>query len=372
MTQHLDFASDNWAGVSPRILDAIAAANSGGAPAPAYGGDDVTKRMQARFAECFETDVVVIPVPTGTAANGLALEILASRDGLILGHEEAHIFTKEAHARTFFNDRARIIKLQAIDGRLTPEAVHATLGGLSPADRGPVRRHAMISLTNGTECGTVYTPAQVKALSAIAHRHEVAVHMDGARFANAVASLNCTPAELTWKSGVDVLSFGATKNGALGVDAVVVFDPKGRGAAWAKHAHEACDWFGYVASKSRFASAQLDAMIEDGHWLDLARHANAMADRLAQGLTKIAGVRLAFPREINQVFAILPAAVEGAMRAAGGRFHPWDSHATAPGLAPKDGEKLMRLVASFHTSADEVDRLIAAAASVSASAHAAE
>lgn len=357
MTISLDFASDNWAGVSQHVLDAIIAANGGSAPA--YGGDAVTVRMQERFRDLFECEVAVIPVPTGTAANGLALDALAGRDGLIVGHEEAHIFTKEAGARLFFNDRARIIKMHGVNCKLSAIEVDNLLGGLSPADRSPVRRHAALSLTQGTDSGTVYTPEEIVALSHAARKHDVHVHMDGARFANAVASLGCAPADITWRAGVEILSFGATKNGALGTDAVVIFHPDKQGAQWVRHAREACDWFGHLASKARFVAAQLDAMLADGHWLDLARHANAMAERLAKGLLGTPGVRLAFPRQINEVFAILPPAVDDAMRAAGARYHPWKSASSA--APPRGDERLVRFVTSFETSADSVDALIAAA-----------
>lgn len=369
MTDHLDFASDNWAGVSQPVLDAIIAANAG--YAPAYGNDEVTARMQARFAEAFERDLLVIPVPTGTAANGLALDALTHRNGLIVAHEEAHIFTKEAGARAFFNDQARLIKMHGVAGKLSPNDLDDLLGGLSPADRSPVRRHATVSITQGTECGAVYRPNEVSALSAVARKHHVHMHMDGARFANAVATLGCKPADITWRVGIDVLTFGVTKNGAMGTDAIVIFDPKGAGAEATQRAQEAWDWFGYVMSKGRFAAAQLDAMLVNDHWLDLARRANAMADRLARGLSALPGVRLAFPREINEVFAILPPAVDEAMRAAGARYHPWNSKATAPDNAPRGDERLMRMVCSFQTSEASVDRLIAAAASA-APARAAE
>ncbi|MBN9063536.1 MAG: hypothetical protein BGP06_13255 [Rhizobiales bacterium 65-9] len=369
MTISLDFASDNWAGVSPLVMEAVAQANGG--LAPAYGGDEISRRVEARFSDLFERDVAVIPVPTGTAANGLALDALARRDGLIVGHEEAHIFTKEAGARAFFNDHARLIKMHGLDGKLSPQAVDDLLGGLSPADRSPVRRHAALSLTQGGDCGTVYAADEVAALSHAAKKHDVHVHMDGARFANAVASLGCAPADITWRAGVDILSFGATKNGGLGADAVVIFDPAGAGAEWLHRAREACDWFGYLASKSRFVAAQFDAMLADGHWLDLARRANAMAERLAVGLEAVPGVRLAFPRQINEVFAVLPQAVDATMRAKGARYHPWTTKSSAPDRAPRDGEGLFRFVASFETNAENVDALLAAASSAT-SAEAAE
>jgi len=229
----------------------------------------------------------------------------------------------------------------------------------------------VVQTVQGGDCGAVYAADEVAALSHAAKKHDVHVHMDGARFANAVASLGCAPADITWRAGVDILSFGATKNGGLGADAVIIFDPAGAGAEWLHRAREACDWFGYLASKSRFVAAQLDAMLADGHWLDLARRANAMAERLAVGLEAVPGVRLAFPRQINEVFAVLPRAVDAAMRAKGARYHPWTTKSSAPDRAPRDGEGLFRFVASFETNAESVDALLAAASSAT-SAEAAE
>lgn len=365
MSSFLDFSSDNWAGVSRPVMDAIMAANHGSSPA--YGNDDVSRDMQGRFGKLFDCDLVVIAAPTGTAANGLALDAIAQRDGLIVAHEEAHIFTKEAGARDFFNDKARLLKLPGVNGKIAPDVLDRALRQSPAADR-PHRERSVLSLTQATECGTVYSADEVATLAAIARSHDVNVHMDGARFANACATLNCAPADVTWKAGVDILTFGVTKNGALGTDAVVIFNAKTRGAAFAKRAHDAWDWFGYVASKGRFVAAQYNAMLADDHWLALARHANAMADRLAQGLERLPGVRLAFPRQINQVFAILPPPVDDAMRAAGARYHPWDSDAIAPELAPREDERLARLVCSFATTPDSVDRLIAAGASINARA----
>jgi threonine aldolase len=363
MTFSLDFASDNWAGVSPALLDAIAAANGG--LAPAYGGDAVTARMAGRFRALFGCAVEALPVPTGTAANGLALELLAGRDGAVAGHEEAHIFTKEGPARAYFNDRGTMLRLPGVNGKIAPDALERALAGK------PAGRRAAVSLTQGTDCGTLYTLAEVAALCAVAKRHGAATHMDGARFANAVATLGCDPADLTWRAGIDILSFGATKNGALGVDGLVIFNSDGAGAAWAKQAHAVADCFGYVASKSRFASVQLDAMLENGHWLDLARKANALAARLADGLTRLPGVRLAFPREINEIFAVLPAATDDALRAAGARYHPWQTKSAAADVAPRTGERLVRMICSFATEDASIDRLLAVAEGAPRSARAA-
>ncbi len=350
----LDLTSDNHAGGSAAVLRAIASADGGFARA--YGHDDVSSRALHRFRDVFGCDLAVIPVPTGTAANGLALDAVVGRRGVIIGHDDAHIFNKEAGARAFFNDRSRMVRLPSFDGKVPLAAATRAFA------EGPSSEPVVFSLTQSTERGTVYTPDEVAALGRAARARGVRMHMDGARFANAVAALGCTPAELSWHAGVDLLSFGATKNGAVSTEAVVVFDPEGANADLVARARQACDWFGYVASKSRFAAAQLDAMLIDGHWLELARHANAMAAMLAEGLSRLPGVRLPLPTETNQVFAVLPAALDAHLAANGARYYPW-THRTpdiAATLAPD--ERLVRLITSYATPASLVDAFLAHAA----------
>ncbi len=349
----LDLTSDNHAGGSAPVLRAMGAADGGFARA--YGQDDVSARALDRFRAVFGCDLAVIPVPTGTAANGLALDAVVRRGGVIVGHDDAHIFKKEAGARAFFNDHARTVRLPSFDG-LVPlaaaERAFADLDGAEPA---------ILSLTQSTERGTLYAPEALAALGRAAHARGVRVHMDGARFANAVAALGCAPADVTWRAGVDVLSFGATKNGALSTEAVVIFDPQGANAPLVERARAACDWFGYTASKGRFAAAQLDAMLADGHWLALARHANAMAGALAAGLAALPGVRLPFETRTNQVFAVLPATVDDHLRASGGRYYEWTHRVpdVAATLAPD--ERLIRLITSHATPPSLVEAFVARA-----------
>ncbi len=349
----LDLTSDNHAGGSAPVLRALLAADGGFAPA--YGRDDASARMVERFRDVFACDLAVIPVPTGTAANGLALDAVAHRDGTIIAHDDAHIFNKEAGARAFFNDRARMVRLPSFDG-LVPlpgaERAFADLPGTGPA---------VLSLTQSTERGTLYAPDALAALGRMARSRGVRIHMDGARFANAVAALGCAPAKATWRAGVDILSFGATKNGAISTEAVVIFDPHGANVSLVERARAACDWFGYTASKARFAAAQLDAMLADGHWLALARHANAMAGVLAAGLAAVPGVRLPLDTRTNQVFAVLPAAIDDHIRANGGRYYPWTNRTPdiAATLAP--GERLVRLITSHATTPELVAAFLALA-----------
>jgi len=336
----MNFRSDNEAGVSPQILAAIAAASHG--TAPSYGEDEITARLARRFAEIFERDVVVFPVATGTAANALALAALTPPWGVVFCHENSHVATDECGAPEFYTGGAKLIGLAGGEGKLAPASVEPHLVGID------VPHHALpaaISLSEATEAGTVYSPEQVGALGAVARRHRLGLHMDGARFANAVAALGCAPADLTWRAGVDVLSFGATKNGALAAEAVIFFDPE-KAADFAFRRKRG----GHLLSKMRFCSAQLEAYLADGLWLENARHANRMAARLGAGLARVPLARLRHPVEANEVFVELPEAVIQALAAAGFAFHRWRSAASS----------CLRLVTAFDTRAADVDAFIAA------------
>ena len=226
----MNFASDNTSGIAPEILEAIARANAGAAAS--YGEDDISRNLARHFAEIFETDVTVFPVATGTAANALALATLSPSWGAILCHQESHIFTNEANAPEFFTGGAKLVPLPGENGKLDAATVAAQLpGGLGSVH---YPQPSLISLTQSTEAGTVYQPGEIAAIADVARRHHLALHMDGARFANAVAHLaGATPADITWRAGVDVLTFGATKNGAMAAEAVVFFGARAQAAALA-------------------------------------------------------------------------------------------------------------------------------------------
>jgi threonine aldolase len=216
----VNFSSDNVAGIAPEILEAIARANDG--RVPSYGADEITAGLEARFAELFEHEVRVFPVATGTAANALALASMVPSWGVVFAHAEAHVEVDECGAPEFFSGGAKLALLPGQDGRIDPAALAARLpGGIGVVHHA---QPAALTLTQATEAGTVYRPYEIAELAALAHRHGLAVHMDGARFGNAVARLGVAPADLSWRSGVDVLSFGATKNGAMAAEAVVFFD----------------------------------------------------------------------------------------------------------------------------------------------------
>jgi threonine aldolase len=345
---HMDLASDNAAGVAPAILDALVRGNEGFATA--YGDDAMTRRIERRFCELFERDVAVFLVGTGTAANALALAHLSPPWGAVLGHAEAHAIVHECGAPEFFGGGLRLVGVDGEGGKLKPEAIAAALDrhfGLRPHQLSP----AALSLTQATECGTVYRTAEIAALTALAHERGMAVHMDGARFANAVARLGVTPAEASWRAGIDVLSFGATKGGALAAEAVVLFDP-----ARADGMAERRKRGGHLFSKHRFIAAQFEAFLADDRWLRLAAHANRMADRLAASLVS-AGLKPLWPVEANIIFVLLPLALHERLQAAGARYYVVQTEHSDPAHVPS-GFVLARFVTSFATTEASIDNFI--------------
>lgn len=347
----MNFISDNTAGASAPVMAALAAANAG--TAAAYGTDDWTASVEARFAELFEHEVAVFLVATGTAANSLALASLVRPWGAVLTHDESHVADDECGAPEFFSGGAKLIGLPGIGNKLAPDTVLDALARFREGALHQVQPQA-VSITQATECGQVYTPSEVAALKEATRERGLALHMDGARFANALVHLGCSPAEITWKAGVDVLTFGGTKNGAFAAEAVVFFDPeRADEMKWRRKRA------GQTFSKGRFLAAQFEGLLEGGHWLDLARHANAMARRLADGVRSIDGVRLAWPCEANEVFLILSPALQARLAAAGVRYIPWSARALAPQNALADGEHVGRFVMSFDTGPGVVDGLVA-------------
>ncbi|HEY7244900.1 MAG TPA: beta-eliminating lyase-related protein [Xanthobacteraceae bacterium] len=351
----MNFASDNAAGIAPEILAAIARANEG--HALAYGGDDWTQRIERAFAEMFEHEVAVFLVSTGTAANALALAHLTPPWGAVVCHSDAHIATDECGAPEFFGGGIKLLGLEGTGCKIEPAALKRALSGRWG---GPHHvRPAVLSISQATEAGTIYRPDEIRQLADMAHAHGLRLHVDGARLGNALARVNASLAETTWKAGVDALSFGATKGGALAAEAVVFFDP-----AQAAHMAERRKRAGHLVSKHRFIAAQLEAYCADRLWLRLARHANAMADRLAAGLCEL-GFEPVWPVQANEVFVALPLAVDARLRSAGALYYPWSSNALAAPLPAR--AVLVRLVTSFATTAEEVDRFIATASDVHSS-----
>jgi threonine aldolase len=348
----MNFASDNAAGIAPAILAAIAGANDGAALA--YGRDQWTRQVEHRFTEVFEREVEVFLVATGTAANALALAHSAPPWGAVLCHAESHVATDECGAPEFYGGGIKLIGLAGEAGKIAPQTLrHALDAGQwgGPHHVSP----AALSLSQATEAGTLYRADEIRILADIAHARAMVVHMDGARLGNALVRMNVSPAQATWQAGVDVLSFGATKGGALAAEAIVFFD-----RARAVHMQERRKRAGHLVSKHRFVAAQIEAYLADGLWLELARHANAMADRLAAGLSAM-GLDPVWPVEANEVFVPLPSAIHRRLEAAGASYYPWTADGLPSGMVLPGDKMLVRLVTSFATTADEVDRFVAIA-----------
>jgi len=332
------FASDNNAGICPAALARLLEANGAG-HAPGYGDDTWTAEAAARIQALFETDCTVYFVFNGTSANALALAHLCPSFGAIICHVGAHIAEDECSAPEHFSGGAKLLTTDGALGKVTPDDVDR-LGRQTGRVHG--NKPAVVSLTQATEVGTVYTAGEVAAVAAVAKRHGLRLHMDGARFANAVARLGCHPGDLTWRAGVDVLSFGGTKNG-LGLGEAIVFFDRSLTESFAWRVKQS----GQLNSKMRLMTAPWLGLLEGDVWLANARHANAMADRLAAGLAAIDGVRLMLPVEGNAVFAEMAPDVQAAVRAKGWRFYTFL------------GATGCRLMCAWDTEAATVDRFIA-------------
>jgi threonine aldolase len=334
------FASDNTSGVPAEIMAALTRANEG--YARGYGGDDLMAEVRTRLRTLFEApEAEVHLVATGTAANALAIASHCPPWGAVFCHRHAHIAEDECGAPEFYTGGGKLALIDGAHGRMPPDALAEALATTGASGVHGVQR-GMLSLTNVTEAGTVYTPAEIGALTAVAKAHGLPCHLDGARFANALVATGASPAEMTWKAGIDVLSFGGTKNGLLGVEAVVFFDPA---KAWEFELRRKRG--GHLFSKHRYLSAQMLAYLEDGLWLRLARQANDMGARLASGLLSIPGVALTHPSQANMIFADWPVGGHARLRAAGAVYYD---------LRPlPDGRETARLVTSWCTTAADVD-----------------
>ncbi|MFJ2813332.1 threonine aldolase family protein [Streptomyces sp. NPDC091279] len=335
------FSSDNTAGASPEIAEAVARAATGAALP--YGTDDLTARVRTRLGEIFEREVDVLIVSSGTAANGLSLATLTPPWGSVLCHRDSHINNDECGAPEFFTAGAKLVPLGGADAKIDPAQLRAAVRHRSGDVHSVVP--SVVSVTQATETGAVLTPDELGALSDITREGGLRLHMDGARFAGAVSALDASPADLTWRAGVDLLSFGATKNGTMTADAIVVFD-----RSLTPELSFRTKRGGQITAKSRFHAAQLDAYLTDGLWLRNAERANAMAARLQDGLAEIPGIELLGETAANIVFCRLPQQVTEKLLADGFVFYHdrWE-----PGV--------VRLVTSFATTRDDVDDLLRAA-----------
>jgi len=334
------FASDNVSCACPEVMEAVVAANQG--ISTSYGEDTYTTRLEEKLSDIFEKSVKVFPVITGTVANALALAALTPSYGKVFCHQLSHINTDECGAPEFFTGGAKLVSISSDSGKISAQALEDTIRGAGNVHSA---QPATLSITQSCELGTVYQLDEITSVAAKAQEHALSVHMDGARFANGLIALGVTPAEMTWKAGVDVLSFGGTKNGCLAAEAVVFFNQKHTGAFPFLHKRA-----GQLVSKMRFISAQLEAYIENDLWLQNARHANTMAARLSQGLSAIDGIELAYPTESNEVFAHLPRHAIEQLGTLGFKVTEGELDETAP----------PRFVAAWNTRSEEVDALLGA------------
>jgi threonine aldolase len=332
----MNFRSDNTAAVAPEIMTALTAANAGAAAA--YGEDALSRRLDAAFSDLFETEVRVFTVATGTAANAISLASVTPPWGAVLCHREAHIECDECGAPEFYSNGAKLVLMEGEGAKVTPQALAEAIARNARGIHSV--RPAALSISQASERGAVYRPEEVAALNEIARRSGLAVHVDGARFANAVAALNGSPADMTWRAGVDLMSFGATKNGAMAAEAIVCFD-----LDRAEEITRRRKRGGHLFSKGRYVSAQLLAYVEDGLWLKLAARANDLAKRLGEAAAQF----LSAPVETNQVFIKPGAKSIAKLRAAGAEFYDWGGE--------DSGEA--RLVVSWNQDEAEVQRLCA-------------
>ncbi|MDU0457940.1 MAG: low specificity L-threonine aldolase [Geobacteraceae bacterium] len=332
------FASDNYAGICPEAWQAMQAANSG--YVASYGDDCWTEQACEQIRRIFETDCQVFFVFNGTAANSLALASLCRSYHSVICHDLAHVETDECGAPEFFSNGTKLLHVPGPGGKFDLAEVERTITRRSDIH---YPRPRVLSLTQATEVGTVYTPAEISEASELARRYGLRVHMDGARFANAVASLDVAPADISWRAGVDVLCLGGAKNGMAVGEAVVFFDRE-----LAEEFEYRCKQAGQLASKMRFISAPWIGMLEGNTWLKNAKHANYCAELLAQQLAAIDGIRLMYPRQANSVFVEMPEAAADRLRIAGWRFYSFIGSGGA------------RFMCSWQTSPEDVTQLAGA------------
>lgn len=341
----MNFASDNTGPVHPRVMAALVSANDGFALP--YGADDLTAQVTERLRGLFEApDAAVYLVATGTAANALILSSLCQPWESVFCAQVAHIVEDECGAPDFYMGGGRLIPLPHRAGKIAPHDLETAIAGEGGRGVHGVQPGAL-SLTQATEKGTVYSLDELRALTEIAKRHGLRTHLDGARFANALVSLDCTPAEMTWKAGIDAVAFGGTKNGLMGVEAVILFNPDNAWEFELRRKRAA-----HLFSKHRYLSAQMLAYLTDGLWLDMARTANARCQKLAAGLRDVPGARLLYPPQANIVFAEWDKSGHDRLRDAGAAYYPWPSGGSDPDLMQA------RLVCDWSGSDADIDRFV--------------
>ena len=346
----LNLASDNVSGMSQPVLAALIAANAGAEPA--YGTDQWTAKAEALLSIVFEHEVSVFLVATGTGANALALAAMSPPWGAIFCHSEAHVLDDECGAPEMFTDGAKLVGVAGVGGKLTVEALAPVVEHFTPGVIKSVQP-AALSISQVTEAGTIYTLDEIRTLGQFAKQHKMMFHLDGARFGNAMVSLGCTPAEMTWKAGVDVVTFGATKNGCMACEAIIFFN-KAHAEAMPYRRKRG----GHTVSKGRLLGAQMVGYLENDHWIDNARHANAMATALTEGLKTIAGVKLPWLTQANEVFVVVPKTASARLAQAHIRAAPWGSTSLPEGFSIGQDEQFLRFVTSFTTTRQDIETVL--------------
>ncbi len=342
------FGSDNWAGAAPEISDSLAKHATG--HAFAYGDGVLDSRVEETFREVFETDCKVFFVGTGTAANCLAFAACMKPGGVGFCHSDAHITANEGGGPEFATGGGRLCLVGGENGKICAEKLETAVSAY-PQSFNHFGRGTMVSITQTTEAGTRYDLDEIGAISQVAKRHGLYLHMDGARFANALVDLDCSPAEMTWKNGVDLVSFGGTKNGCWCAEALIVFDPD-----VAREIEFLRKQMGHLFSKTRFITAQFEAYFKDGLWLQLARHSNAIGQALTTVIEESNHVRLPWKGSTNQVFFVADREKADRWLGAGAHFHPFPTPQSLSGEVAEN-EQIFRLVASFISTQEEVNNL---------------
>src|SRR6056297_4053651 len=347
----MQFASDNSGPALPAVMQAMSEANAG--HMPSYGDEALMSRVRDRLRTLFEApQASVYLVATGTAANALALATLSQPWQTVFCTPLAHIHTDECNAPEFFTGGAKLSLVGEAD-KMTPDELQAAISAWPAGDvHNP--QHGPLALTQATERGRIYSCTEITALSQVARDHGLPCYLDGARFANAVAALGCTPAEMTWKAGIDAVSMGGTKNGCLAVEAVIFFTPENAWEFELRRKRSA-----HLFSKHRYLSAQMLGYLEGDAWRDAAQTANARAARLAEGLRAVPGAEMAYDREVNMIFARLPRATHRRLRAAGAAYALYEGPLDA---GPEDEPLMARFVCDWSVGEDEIDRFLEMAA----------
>lgn len=345
----MNFASDNWAGAAPAIMSALARHNENFSPA--YGLDQLTEQITKTFSDVFERRVAVYFVATGTAANSLALAAYSKPGSAIFCHRDAHIQVDECNCPEFMTSGGKLVSVDGLQGKMTPDTLKEAMASFPEG----VVHHGQVSsvsISQASESGTVYSLDQIASIKDMCNQRGISLHMDGARFANALVSLGCSPAEMTWKAGVDVLSFGATKNGCWCAEAVVFFNPN-EAIGFEYYRKRA----GHLFSKSRFVAAQFEGYFENDNWLETAKYSNNLAAILGEGIVKLGG-RLAWPVDANEVFPIFKRTEFEALSAAGVSFYEWSAKDLPTDIAPRSDELCVRMITSFATKKEDVERFL--------------